>query len=215
MIAMQRVEFPGCITPTHEDAMSHWLRFLGAAPTVLLCFSSAWAHYNMLLPDKHSVKKGEEVTFTYQWGHPYEHQLFDAPKPESVFVLSPDGKKTDLTKNLEEVKLPADDKKEVTVYRFRFTPGDRGDYVFALQTPPIWMEEEQEFLRDSVKVVLHVQAQKEWDADAGQELEMVPLTRPYGLRPGMVFQAQGREHPQPAGKPLAGVLVEIERYNAK
>jgi cobalt/nickel transport protein len=192
--------------------MTHWLRWLGAA-AVLLSFSSAWAHYNMLLPDKHSIKKGEEVTFTYQWGHPFEHQLFDAPKPAGVYVLSPDGKKTDLTKKLEEAKVPAGDKKDVTVYRFRFTPGERGDYVFALQTPPIWMEEEQEFLQDSVRVVLHVQAQKEWDADAGQELELAPLTRPYGLLAGMVFQAQAREHSQPPGKPVAGLLVEIERYN--
>jgi cobalt/nickel transport protein len=39
--------------------------------------------------------------------------------------------------------------------------------------------------------------------------EMIPLTRPYGLLPGMVFQAQA----QFDKKPLAATLVEIERYN--
>src|SRR5262249_55977711 len=91
-----------------------------------------------------------------------------------------------------------------------FRPAERGDYVFALTTPPIWMEEEQEFFHDTVKVVLHVQAQKGWDAAVGQGFEMTPLTRPYGLQPGMVFQAQASLD----GEPSARALVELARYNA-
>src|SRR5262245_27829002 len=49
-------------------------------------------HYNMLLPDKASAAKGETVQFLYQWGHPSEHELFDAPAPEGVTVIAPDGK---------------------------------------------------------------------------------------------------------------------------
>ena len=52
--------------------------------------------------------------------------------------------------------------------RFRFTPESRGDYVLVLQTPPIWMEEEGEFFQDTVKVILHVQAQKGWDVASWQ-----------------------------------------------
>ncbi len=182
---------------------------LCAAIMLALLASSALAHYNMLLPQAASAKKGEPVTFVYQWGHPFEHQLFDAPAPEAIVVLSPDGKKADLSKASEKVTVLTADQKKVAGYRLRFTPEERGDYVFVLSTPPIWIEEDQEFLQDMVKVVLHVQAQKGWDATAGQAFEMVPLTRPYGLQPGMVFQAQALA----AGKPLAGALVEIERYN--
>jgi cobalt/nickel transport protein len=71
------------------------------------------------------------------------------------------------------------------------------------------MEEEQEFVEDCVKTVLHVQAQRGWDAKLGLDFEMVPLTRPYGLSAGCVFQAQAVR----AGKPAADVLVEIEHYN--
>ncbi len=209
--------------------MIRFLRPLGVLATVLVFVSSATAHCNMLLPDKHSVKKGEEVTFTYQWGHPYEHQLFDAPKPTSVYVLSPDGKKTDLTKALEKATVAAGDKKEVTVYRFHFKPSERGDYVFVLQAARIWMEEEGEFLQDRVQVVLHVQTQHGWDGTLEDNgLELAPLTRPYGLQPGMVFQAQAFYRTKnPVGGPnkkgayvdnpsgvLAKALVEIERYNA-
>jgi hypothetical protein len=114
----------------------------------LLSASPAFAHYNMLLPENWSAKKDEAVTFTYQWGHPYEHQLFDAPAPESVTVLAPDGKVSDVTKSLEKIGLGD---KKVTAYRFKFTPDQRSDYVFVLRTPPIWMAEDGEYLQDTVR----------------------------------------------------------------
>lgn len=176
----------------------------GAAP--------APAHYNMLLPDRAAAKKGEEVVFTYQWGHPFEHQLFEAPAPLSVTVRAPDGKSTALTRMLEKVELDAGGGKKVSGYRFRFTPEQRGDYLFVLRTHPIWMEEDGEFLQDTVKVVLHVQAQKGWDAASGSfGVEVLPLTRPYGLQAGMAFQALV----QTGSELLPRTLVEVERYNAK
>jgi uncharacterized GH25 family protein len=190
--------------------MNRLLRLAAALPLLVVCVPSARAHYNMLLPDHHSAEKGKEVTFTYQWGHPFEHQLFDAPKPASVFVLSPGGKRTDLEKKLEKASVASGDKKEVAVYRFRYTPEERGDYVFVLTTTPIWMEDEQVFLQDTVRVVLHVQAQNGWDQAVGDALGLTPLTRPYGLQPGMVFQAQFHE----TAKAIANAIVEIERYHA-
>ena len=174
----------------------------------------------MLMPQSPSVKKGEDVVFTYQWGHPYEHELFDAPPPEEVVVLAPDGKTTDVTKSLEKITRPAGEGKTVAAYQFHFTPDQRGDYVFLLRTPPIWMAEDEEFLQDNVKVVLHVQAQKGWDGAVHTEFELTPLTRPYGLEPRMTFQAELRAR-RWAGlaavrlKPVPGALVEIEHYHAR
>src|SRR5262249_44403221 len=179
--------------------------------------SPSAAHYSMLLPDNWSAKKGESVTLTYQWGHPFEHQLFDAPAPEYVAVRTPDGtpddKWIDLTKSLEKVTLPGGEKK-VTAYRLKFTPEQRGDYVFVLRTPPIWMEEDGEYLQDWVQVVLHVQAQKGWDQRFPAYFEFRPLTRPYGLQPGMVFQAWLVQNGSGKPQPVADKLVGIERYNA-
>src|SRR5436305_1922088 len=103
-----------------------------ALVVLVLSAGSSAAHFNMLLPQTASAKKGEAVPFTYQWGHPFEHQLFDAPRPQSVIVLAPDGKKTDLISTLEKATRKAGGK-EATVYSFRFTPALRGDYVFLLQ----------------------------------------------------------------------------------
>jgi uncharacterized GH25 family protein len=192
-----------------EDPMRQLFRPTFALMLWLSPGTTAWAHYNMLLPQTPSAKRGDAVTLLYQWGHPFEHQLFDAPTPQSLIVVAPDGTRTDLTSKAESITLPVPGGKKVKAFQIRFTPDKRGDYVFVLTTPPIWMVEDEEYLQDTVKVVLHVQAQKGWDAAAGQALEMMPLTRPYGLQPGMVFQAQARAE----AKPLAGALVEIERYN--
>jgi cobalt/nickel transport protein len=170
------------------------------------------AHFNMLMPQCATAKKGEALTFTYQWGHPFEHQLFDAPRPLNLIVLTPDGKKTELTDKLEKTTRRAESK-EVTAYQVRFTPEQRGDYVFVLETPPIWMAEDGEFLKDTVKVVLHVQTQQGWDAASREDFEFVPLTRPYGLRPGMVFQTQIQKSSKERANP-AGTLVEVEQYHA-
>ena len=173
------------------------------------------AHYNMLLPSSASAKRGETVTFIYQWGHPFEHELFDAPKPRSLVAVQPGdpGKTTDHTKNIEPFQLAVADGKKVQAHRFRFVAEERGDVVFALIAAPIWIEEEKEFLHDKVKVVLHVQAQKNWDREiptAGHPLDIVPMTRPYGLQAGMVFQASITD----SGKSLSGGMVEVERYNS-
>src|SRR5579885_3602279 len=185
---------------------------LGMIAGLSLFAGSGAAHFNMLLPQTASAKKGETLTLTYQWGHPFEHQLFDAPQPQSLMVLSPDGQRIELTDKLVKTTFKSGTK-EVTAYELRFTPQQRGDYVFVLRTPPIWMEEDGEFLQDTVKLVLHVQAQKGWDAAVG-DFELLPLTRPYGLRPGMVFQVE-IPPARSANKGIPCGLVEIERYNAE
>ena len=174
-----------------------------------LSCGSAAAHFNMLLPQSASAKKGETQSILYQWGHPFEHQLFDAPQPQSLIVRAPDGKRLDLTDKLEKTSRKTGDK-DTTVFQLRFTPELRGDYVFLLRTPPIWMEEEGEFFEDTVKTVLHVQVQKGWDTTE-DEFELAPLTRPYGLQPAMTYQARIALR---RGESLGDLsLVEIEHYN--
>jgi hypothetical protein len=77
------------------------------------------------------------------------------------------------------------------------------------------MEDEKEFWQDTVKVVLHVQSQKGWRG-AEREGEWMPLTRPYGLPPGVAFQARlhpGRLPGLASPVQFAHRLVEVERYN--
>jgi uncharacterized GH25 family protein len=196
--------------------MATFVRITIAVLAALWSANAVSGHYTILLPDKASLKKGESVTLLYQWGHPFEHQIFDALSPGPTFVLSPEGKLIRLTS--EETTMSETQKKH-RAYRFQIGADERGDYVFYSIGSPIWMEEDQLFIGDCTKVIVHVQAQKGWDASVMPPVrqatrdrdivEMVPLTRPYGLQPGTNFQAQVFKNE----KPLSGVLVEIERYN--
>src|SRR5207247_2448012 len=135
--------------------MTSSIRFILTFFLFTLGSNSSFAHFSMLLPDRSSIKGGEPVSLTYQWGHPFEHEMFDAQAPAQATILLPDGKLTPLT--AEETTVSEGDKKH-RAYRFQFQAGQRGDYVFFVKSQPIWMEEEQEFLVDYAKVVVHVQA---------------------------------------------------------
>ncbi len=185
------------------------MHFLYAASAAAFLQAPALAHYHMLLPGAPSGERNKPVSITFQLGHPYEHQLFDASRPESVAAFTPDGKEIDLIKGLSKIEVAGTDGKKVAAYNINFTPSQRGDYTLVANTEAIWMDEEKEFWQDMVKVVYHVQTQKGWDTPTGWALQFVPLTRPYGLNAGMVFQAQVLERDK--GKP--GMMVEVEPYH--
>jgi cobalt/nickel transport protein len=190
-------------------------RIIIAASLMLFLAPEARAHYHMLIPDKHSVKTGEEVVITYQFGHPFEKQLFDASAPTNAFLHQPDGQMEDITAKFKKVEVPGEDKKNVAAYRLSFKPEHRGDYIVSVAAPAVELEGEKRPVRDVVKVVVHVQAQKGWDAATAhrkdQFADLVPLTRPYALRSGMLFRAAFKKIDGAA--PLGGAEVEIERYN--
>src|SRR5438132_1468986 len=134
---------------------SIWLACLAmAGPT-----APALAHYHILLPDRPSAERDQAVTFTYRFGHPFEHQMFAAEKPQSLAVITPDGQSHDQTAKLERFEVAGADGKPVAAFRWQYTPTRRGDHVVVARSAPVWMPEDKEFLQDTVKVVLHVQTQ--------------------------------------------------------
>lgn len=203
------------LSPQRDYGMK-WLIPTLACLLVVASSTSVEAHYHMLLPDKASAKTGEAVTLTFQFGHPFEHQIFDTDKPKQLFVLTPDGAKVDLSGNLEKVAVDGADGKKVTAYRASFTPEKRGDHIVVALSAPASVEGEKLPLQDFVKVIVHVQTQNGWDRSPAiaDFPELLPLTRPYGLKAGMAFRAEFTEPKGMETQPLAGLLVEIERFNA-
>ena len=177
----------------------------------LIVAAPANGHYHILLPDRHSVKVGEEVTLTYVFGHPFEHDLFDTEKPSKAAVFAPDGKATDILAQVQKAETVGHQGRRIAAYQYVFKPAGRGDFTVLFESPPVWMADEKQFIRDTTRVIIHVETQKGWDARLGEatQFAVVPLTRPYGLRAGMVFQLA--VHPNDVN----GVshLVEVERFN--
>jgi cobalt/nickel transport protein len=201
------------------------MRVLGIGVATALAAAAAAgtaaAHYHVLLADPPSARAGEAVTLTLRFGHPFEHQFVSAERPRRVVVLDPDGRTTDLLPKLELVSTPAGEGEPIQSYRLRYVPAVRGDYVFAVECDPVWLPGEEVYVHDTAKVLVHVQTQSAWDAAAGVRMELLPLTRPYGLRAGTAFQAQafGPSGDGQNGRgingltPLPLTLVEVERYN--
>jgi len=180
-----------------------YLSLLGLAPVPLA------AHFHLAIPDRPALRVGEKTVLRFFFGHPFEHEMADMPPPEGLKLLPPEGAAEDVTSRVVEEKVKGPGQGEIRRYAIEFAPKDRGDYIFSLHTRAEFAGEKYGFFRDFVKVVVHVQAEKGWDRPVGDPVEVVPLARPYGLRPGAIFQARALFD----GKPIEGAGVEIERYN--
>ncbi len=181
---------------------------LAMAASLLLAGLAA-AHFHTYWPQAQgcSGKLGEKVKWQYFWGHPFEMIIYDAYAPE-FFIKTPQGKKEGVI--IKEISLKDQESgKDRRAFELEYQPPGPGDYYLCLEGEPFFVPEEETFWQDSVKQVWHVMAEKGWDKPVGLEVEVVPLTRPYGWPAGSVFQAQALFK----GKPLKGATVEIQKFN--
>lgn len=170
-----------------------------ALPLLLALVATALGHYPMLEPDRAIVDPGQAVTIEYSIGHPFVNDRFPARKPR-VKVFDPQGLSQDLT------ATPATP--EQRAWRVSYTPEREGDYVFAW-TGGLFSEPPQRQVFDFGKVVIHARgAQIGWSQVVGHELEIVPLTRPYGVPVGTSWRGQVLL----GGQPMIGGVVEAETY---
>ena len=187
------------------------LILFGAILLLALAFAApVAAHFTMLLPGEdmevtagdYIATLGETKTVTILWGHPYEHVLFDCPESLEVQLRDPTGGVT----TLDAAQTTVEGSK---AYDVSFTVEKLGDYIVAAK-----LVEEGHGLIDYTKAVIHCgeEAWIGWDAQVGQEVEIIPYTRPYGLEEGFVFTGKAILSD---GTPLADAPVEIEVYHTK
>ena len=142
------------------------------------------------------------------WGHPYEHILFDMASVPEVSVMKPNGTVLQLT----ATEITVDGMNEegelgtFKAYKTSFTVDQSGDSVIFVK-----YEDEDENLIDYTKAVIHCGEETwfGWDAEVGQQTEIIPYMRPYGMEEGFVFAGKALHD----GKALAGASVEVEIYH--
>ncbi|MBM4284478.1 MAG: DUF4198 domain-containing protein [Deltaproteobacteria bacterium] len=181
-----------------------------SALCLLLVFTlaaPAWAHFGLLLPDKAMVMQGDapDLELTLAFCHPFEQKGMVMAKPQKFGVVA--GKeKIDLLTTLQEAKV-LDQPAWKTTYALK----KPGIYAFYFDPQPYWEEAENKFIIHQTKTyVAAFGAEEGWDREVGLKAEIVPLTRPFGLYAGNVFQGVVKFK----GKPLAGADVEVEFWNA-
>jgi cobalt/nickel transport protein len=166
----------------------------------------ASAHFGMIIPSDDIVSKADKknITLHIQFIHPFEgsYMNMERPKGFGVFV---NGKQINLTRSLKKNLV-----KGFTTWKTTYRVKSPGDMIFYVEPAPYWEPAEESFIIHYTKVVVNAFGLEEgWDAEVGLPVEIIPLTRPYGLWAGNVFQGVVKFN----GKPVPFAEVEVEYYN--
>ncbi|NOY87138.1 MAG: DUF4198 domain-containing protein [Deltaproteobacteria bacterium] len=186
--------------------MKRWLLVIFVAAALAAQAQVAHAHFGALIPSDDIISQGEgnRVNIHAMFIHPMENGYMQMEKPVRFGVLFR-GRKTDLTGALREKKI-----RGFSTWSADYEIRRPGDYVFYLDPVPYWEPAEGRYIVHYTKVVVDAFGlEKGWDAEVGMKTEIVPLTRPYGLWTGNVFQGIVKVN----GKPVSYAEVEVEYLN--
>ena len=172
----------------------------------LLLSADAYAHFEVAIPSDDIVTKdgAKEISLRVVFMHPFEGQYMNMEKP-AAFGVVVQGEKQDLLNSLRQKKMGPLSFWEIA-YRIR----KPGDHVFFVEPEPYFEVSEDKFIVQYTKVIVNALGVEEgWDQELGMKAEIVPITRPYGLWTGNVFQGQVKMD----GRPVPWAKVEVEYYN--
>lgn len=178
---------------------------------IALAAGPAAAHFQMIVPSDDMVSQEESRTLRLDlmFNHPFEGHGMDMAKPVQFGVLI-DGQRQDLHGSLKAMKFKGLDGKAHDGFSAQYKLRRPGDYVFFVEPAPYWEPAEEKFIVHYTKVVVNgFGLEAGWDDEVGLQTEIIPLTRPYGLYTGNVFQGIVKVN----GKPAPFTEVEVEYYN--
>ncbi len=171
----------------------------------LLLAPAGWAHFGMIIPSDSMVMMQDPRTLTLSlsFSHPCEGEGMDLARP-AAFGVVVSGSPADLSASLEPAQVM-----EHAAWRSEYAIKRPGVYVFYMSPQPYWEPAEDCFIVHHTKtVVAAFGAEEGWQEPVGLPVEIVPLTRPFGLYAGNVFCAVALKN----GQPLAHATVEVELY---
>lgn len=186
--------------------MKNFSIFSVALIVTLFFSATSFAHFGVILPSDDIIgqKDPKKIALKVYFMHPFEQEWLNMVKPKAFGVMHED-QKTDLLDTLINKKI-----KGKNVWETQFSIKSPGDYIFYFEPQPYWELAEEKFIVHYTKVVVQALGKEEgWDKEIGLPIEIVPLTRPYGLWVGNVFQGIVKVN----GKPLPFADVEIEHFN--
>ena len=172
----------------------------------LVAAGPALAHFGMVIPSDQMVMQGEDtnVKVDLMFWHPFEGIGMELEKP-ATFAVVANGKETDLQGVLKSTKTKGH---QAWTTSYRVTRP--GVYMFYMIPRPYWEPGEDCYIVHYTKTVVTAFGDDEgWDKELGLKTEIVPLSKPYGLYAGNVFQGIVKVD----GKPVLYAEVEVEYFN--
>ena len=176
--------------------------------STLILFSTnfASAHFGMVIPSDSMVMQRENRTvhLKLSFSHPFEVVGMELVKPKIFDVLA-NGKKQTLLGYLKKTTAMGH-----TAWDTNYKIKRPGVYMFYMVPKPYWEPAEDCFIIHYTKTVVTAFADDEgWDQEIGLKTEIVPLSKPFGLYAGNVFQGIVKLD----GKAVPFAEVEVEYYN--
>ncbi|MEL6978237.1 MAG: DUF4198 domain-containing protein [Pseudomonadota bacterium] len=167
---------------------------------------AAQAHYGMIIPNDPMIAQedGRSVSLSISFSHPFEGEGMTLETPAS-FTVTHEGETTDLLGALQNASLMAS-----PGFTLEHALERPGTYVFQMTPQPYWEPAEDAFIIHYTKTYVTAFGDDEgWDAELGLKTEIVPLSKPFGLWAGNVFQGVVKID----GAPAPYAEVEVEFFN--
>lgn len=188
--------------------------FLPVVAAGLICYgTTCWSHFQMIIPSDDILQQGEhrQLDLDVRFWHPFEGGGMNMAAPVRFGVVT-----GGVTKDLRDLLKPNPVKtgagESFEGFKARYAVQKPGDHVFFVEPQPYWEPAEETFIVHYTKVVVQAFGLEQgWDTEVGLKTEIIPLTRPYGLWAGNVFQGIVKVN----GKAAPFSEVEIEFFNAE
>jgi len=189
-----------------EEIMKN-VKFLVLLVLVFFIFTgTAIAHYGMIIPSDSMVMQDDHriINLKLSFSHPFEGIGMELAKSK-VFGVVANGDKQNLQGKLKKTQVMGH-----TAWQLDYRVKRPGVYMFYMEPTPYWEPAEDVFIIHYTKTVVTAFGDDEgWDGEIGLKTEIVPLSKPFGLYGGNVFQGVVKLD----GKPVPHAEVEIEYYN--
>ncbi|MCF8052205.1 MAG: DUF4198 domain-containing protein [Desulfobacterales bacterium] len=168
--------------------------------------TTAGAHFGMVIPSDSMVMMEDDRTVRLQvsFSHPFEGIGMDMERPKAFGVVA-DGGRQELLGSLQQSRVMGR-----AAWQADYRIKRPGAYLFYLEPTPYWEPAEDVYIVHYTKTVVAAFGEDEgWDGEVGLPTEIVPLSKPFGLYAGNVFQGIVKLD----GKPVPYAEVEVEYYN--
>jgi cobalt/nickel transport protein len=188
----------GSVTKTIILAVMVLILYIMASPGL--------AHFGMVIPSDTMVMQDDSrtITVTLSFSHPFEMVGMEMTQPKAFHVFA-GGKKQDLLGSLKKTQVM-----DHRAWKAAYPVRRPGVYMFYMEPEPYWEPAEDTFIVHHTKTVVTAFGDDEgWDEEIGLKTEIIPLSKPFGLYVGNVFQGIVKLD----GKPVPFAEVEVEYYN--
>ncbi|MDA3916173.1 MAG: DUF4198 domain-containing protein [Deltaproteobacteria bacterium] len=164
------------------------------------------AHFGMVIPSDNMVMQDDKkrIEIHLSFSHPFEMAGMPLEKPSKFYVVKNRGN-TNLMDKLEKIKIM-----DNSAWNAGYDIKRPGAYTFIMEPEPYWESAEDCYIIHYTKTVVAAFGDDEgWDREIGLKTEIVPLSRPFGLYSGNIFQGIVKLD----GKAVPFAQVEVEYYN--